>query len=57
MFFEDQNGYITASYMLTAVVFAGLIFWVLSDRAKQKKALQNLEAQGVTRRERREKGA
>lgn len=49
MFFDDQNGYITASYVLTAIVFVVLTFWVLSDRKKQKKALSALEQQGITR--------
>lgn len=47
--FEGQNGYITASYIVTAIVFAALVIWILQDRKKQKKALAALEAQGISR--------
>lgn len=49
MLFDGHNGYITASYALTALVFIILSIWVLSDRAKQKKALAKLERQGIIR--------
>ena len=49
MFFDDQNGYITASYALTLIVFVVLTFWVLSDRKKQHKEMSALEQQGILR--------
>lgn len=49
MFFDDQNGYITAAYALTALVFCVLIIWVLWDQAKQRKAFAQLDAEGLVR--------
>ena len=49
MFFDDQNGYITASYAITVIVFIVLIVWTLKNNAKQKKALADLEQQGIIR--------
>ena len=49
MFFDDQNGYITASYAITVIVFIVLIVWTLKNNAKQKKALAELEQQGIIR--------
>lgn len=49
MFFEGANAYITMSYAITTVVFAILIIWVMSERSRLKKALSDLEAQGITR--------
>ncbi|MEP2943339.1 MAG: heme exporter protein CcmD [Hyphomicrobiales bacterium] len=56
MFFDDQNGYITASYVVTALVFIVLTFWVFSDRKKQKKALNELEQHGITRHDKEKTG-
>ena len=49
MFFDDQNGYITASYAITVLVFIVLIVWTMKNNAKQKKALADLEQQGIIR--------
>lgn len=51
MFFDDQNGYITASYVLTALTFIALTLWALCDQAKQKKALAELEAKDILRKD------
>lgn len=56
MFFDDQNGYITASYALTLIVFVVLTFWVLSDRKKQQKAMSALEQQGISRQDKEKTG-
>ncbi|MEP3525243.1 MAG: heme exporter protein CcmD [Hyphomicrobiales bacterium] len=56
MFFDDQNGYITASYVVTALVFIVLTFWVFSDRKKQKNALNELEQHGITRHDKEKTG-
>ncbi|MTI43403.1 heme exporter protein CcmD [Roseibium hamelinense] len=42
-------GFIIASYVTTFGIVAGLILWVLIDRAKQKSDLADLEAQGIKR--------
>ena len=56
MFFDDQNGYITASYALTLIVFVVLTFWVLSDRKKQHKEMSALEQQGILRQDKEKTG-
>ena len=56
MFFDDQNGYITASYALTLIVFVVLTFWVLSERKKQQKAMSALEQQGISRQDKEKTG-
>lgn len=42
--------YIIASYVITAVVIAGLIAWLIVDGRRQAHALAMLEARGVKRR-------
>jgi heme exporter protein D len=42
--------YVAAAYGITAIVLAGLIAWVLLDRAAQRNALADLEKRGVRRR-------
>lgn len=42
--FEGHLAFVSAAYGFAALVFAAIIFWIVSDRAKQKKALLNLEA-------------
>jgi heme exporter protein D len=43
-------GFIIAAYAAGIVVVAGLIVWVVTDYAAQKRLLAELEKQGVTRR-------
>ena len=42
--------FIWSSYALVAVVLAGLIAWLISDGARLRRRLAELDAQGVTRR-------
>jgi heme exporter protein D len=44
--------FIIAAYAVTALVVIGLIAWVLSDYATQRRLLADLESRGVTRRAR-----
>lgn len=46
--------FIIASYVLTALVVAALIAWVVADYAAQRRTLNDLEARGITRRSRDE---
>lgn len=45
--------YIWASYVVVAVVLAGLIGWLIFDGRRQQRLLDELEARGVRRRSRR----
>jgi heme exporter protein D len=45
--------FIVAAYAVTALVFAGLIAWIVLDHRAQKRRLGALEARGVTRRSER----
>ena len=42
--------FIVAAYAMAALVVIGLIAWILSDYAAQRRRLAALEARGVTRR-------
>ena len=42
--------YIWASYVVVAVVLAGLIGWLIFDGRRQQRLLDELEARGVRRR-------
>jgi heme exporter protein D len=42
--------FIVAAYLITALVVAGLVAWVIADRRAQARALANLDARGVRRR-------
>lgn len=44
--------FIVASYAGMAIVLAGLIGWLVSDGRRQQRALDDLEARGITRRSR-----
>lgn len=48
--------YIWISYGTVAVVIAALIGWLIFDGRRQKQALADLEARGVTRRSARSSG-
>lgn len=42
--------FIVAAYSVAIVIVAGLIAWVILDHTTQKRHLDDLEKQGVTRR-------
>ena len=42
--------FIWASYGLTATVLIGLVAWLISDGARLRRRLAELEARGITRR-------
>jgi heme exporter protein D len=42
--------FIIASYIVTVVVVAGLIAWIVADYAAQRRLLGELDARGVRRR-------
>jgi len=44
-----HSGFIIASYIVTFGTMAGLIAWVVIDRARQQAALKDLEDQGIAR--------
>jgi heme exporter protein D len=43
-------GFITASYLVTAVVMAGLVVWLAMDHRQVTRRLAVLDARGVRRR-------
>ncbi len=45
--------FIVAAYAAAIVIVAGLIVWVVLDRRQLTRALDDLEARGVTRRSER----
>ncbi len=45
--------FIVAAYAAAIVIVAGLIVWVVLDRRQLTRALDDLEAQGVTQRSER----
>ncbi|AXS38918.1 heme exporter protein CcmD [Breoghania sp. L-A4] len=47
-----HSAYILASYAISLAVVLGVIVWVLADQRRQKRALSDLEARGITRRSR-----
>jgi heme exporter protein D len=42
--------YIWASYLVTAIVLAGLAAWLVADGRRQQRLLDELDARGVRRR-------
>ena len=42
--------YIWASYAVAAVVFAGLVAWLVADGRHQQRLLDELDARGIRRR-------
>lgn len=50
MDFGPHAGFIIAAYGAALVVFALLIVWVVVDHRRQRRAIETLEAQGITRR-------
>lgn len=50
-------GFILASYLVTLVVLALLVAWVILDRRRQDRRLRELEARGIRRRSDRRTGA
>ena len=45
--------FIVTAYVLTAIVVASLIVWVVTDYIAQRRMLGDLEQRGVSRRSRR----
>ena len=45
-----HGAFILAAYAAAAFVVIGLIAWVITDHAAQRRLLADLEARGVTRR-------
>ena len=50
MAFGPHAAFIVAAYLITAIVVAGLIAWVMFDHRTQVRALAELDARGVRRR-------
>jgi heme exporter protein D len=50
-------GFIVIAYAAAIVIVAGLIVWVTLDRRHLTRAVDELEAKGVTRRSERARGA
>ena len=48
--------FIVAAYAVAIVIVAGLIVWVVVDRRHLRRALDELEGQGITRRSERAGG-
>ncbi|MEX0954276.1 MAG: heme exporter protein CcmD [Rhizobiaceae bacterium] len=42
--------FVSAAYIISAVVIGGLVGWILLDQAARKRELAELEARGVRRR-------
>ena len=49
-------GFIVIAYAVAIVIVAGLIVWVMLDRRHLSRAVDELEAQGITRRSERARG-
>jgi heme exporter protein D len=47
--------FIVGSYVITALVVAALVVWIVADYTAQRRVLSDLEQRGITRRS-REKG-
>ena len=52
-----QIGFIIASYAVTVFVIASLIAWVVLDHLTQRRVLDEMEEQGITRRSQRSQGS
>ena len=50
MFDDKYFAYVTSSYGITFVVFAGLILWIMAQFRSRTAKLDELEKQGITRR-------
>jgi heme exporter protein D len=51
-FLAGHGAFIAAAYGLSALVLAGLTLWVITDGARQRRTLADLEAKGIRRRSR-----
>jgi len=49
-------GFVAAAYAIVAVVLAGLVGYLLADHRRLRRRIGDLEARGVTRRNRAESG-
>ena len=47
---SGHAGFIVAAYLVTAVVLAGLVLWIVIDGRTQRRRLADLEARGIRRR-------
>ncbi len=52
-----QIGFIVAAYAVTVFVIAALIAWVVLDHSAQRRVLDEMEEQGMTRRSQRSQGS
>jgi heme exporter protein D len=51
-----HGGFIVTAYAAALVIVAGLIVWVMLDRRHLTRAVDELEAKGITRRSERARG-
>jgi heme exporter protein D len=42
--------FVSAAYIISAVVIGGMVMWILADQAARKRELADLERRGVKRR-------
>jgi heme exporter protein D len=47
---DPHFGFILAAYLIAALVFVGLVSWIVTDYRLQTRTLEQLEASGVRRR-------
>ncbi len=57
MTFAQEAGFIVAAYAMTVFVVAALVAWVVLDHSAQRRVLDEMEEQGITRRSRRSQGS
>lgn len=56
MTFAQEAGFIVAAYAVTVFIVAALVAWVVLDHSAQRRVLDEMEEQGITRRSRRSQG-
>lgn len=47
--------YVSAAYLISALVLAGLVVWILADQRSRRREMAELEASGARRRSDRRK--
>jgi heme exporter protein D len=57
MTFAQEAGFIVAAYAVTVFIVAALVAWVVLDHSAQRRVLDEMEEQGITRRSRRSQGS
>jgi heme exporter protein D len=50
-------GFIVTAYAAAIVIVAGLVVWIMLERRHLTRAVDDLEARGITRRSERARGA